>query len=42
MKPLFASASLPFAETVNVQLQCISRFKKLHPWEFGLIIQLAK
>ena len=23
------------AETVNVHLQCISGFKKVHPWAFG-------
>ena len=31
-----------FAETVNVHLQCISCFKKVHPWVFAANYLISK
>ena len=36
MEPFFLSPpTFLFVETINVQIQCISCFNKVHPWVFG-------
>ena len=42
MKPFLSPFAFLFAETVNAQLQCLSCFKKVHPWVFGAKYLITK